>query len=133
MVTNLLEKIKSYLAENRRDLFLAILVFLMSVASFGLGRLSAIWPVGETITIENPHQNQEEKTDGPTSAQIPDPRSQILDSARGSFVASSKGSSYHLPTCPGAKQIKDENRVWFETKEEAEAAGYTPAANCPGL
>lgn len=49
------------------------------------------------------------------------------------YVASKTGTKYHLPTCAGAKQIKEENKVWFSTKEEAEAAGYTPATNCKGI
>ncbi len=48
-------------------------------------------------------------------------------------IASKTGSKYHLPTCPGAKAITEGNRVVFNTIEEAEKAGYTPAANCPGL
>jgi methylphosphotriester-DNA--protein-cysteine methyltransferase len=48
-------------------------------------------------------------------------------------VASKSGTKYHLPTCPGAKQIKSTNLITFNSKQEAEAAGYTPASNCPGL
>ncbi|MEN9920815.1 MAG: Metal binding domain of Ada, partial [Candidatus Parcubacteria bacterium] len=48
----------------------------------------------------------------------------------GEVVASKTGSKYHLPTCPGAKQIKPENLVSFATASAAQAAGYTPAANC---
>jgi methylphosphotriester-DNA--protein-cysteine methyltransferase len=51
----------------------------------------------------------------------------------GSYVASKNGTKYHYPWCSGAKRIKDENKVWFDTVEQARAAGYTPAANCPGL
>lgn len=51
----------------------------------------------------------------------------------GKYVASKSGTKYHLPTCSGAKRIKEENKVWFQTKEEAQAAGYEPAANCKGL
>ncbi len=29
--------------------------------------------------------------------------------------------------------MSPENKIWFTTKEEAEAAGFTPAANCKGL
>ena len=28
---------------------------------------------------------------------------------------------------------KGANRIWFATKDEAEKAGYEPAANCKGL
>lgn len=51
----------------------------------------------------------------------------------GTYVASKSGIKYHLPSCSGAKRIKEENKVWFDTKEQAAAAGYTPASNCPGI
>ena len=135
MLTDILNKIKSFWKANQRDLYLAALVFLMSVASFGLGRLSAIWPEKEPIVIEN-HESgiMNQGNDGSDqSAPILDSRFQILDSAQGNFVASRNGSSYHLPDCPGAKQIKEENKIWFQTADEAKRAGYKPAGNCPGL
>ncbi len=51
----------------------------------------------------------------------------------GNYVASKTGSKYYLPTCASAKRIKDENKVWFATKEAAEKAGYQPSAACKGL
>lgn len=53
--------------------------------------------------------------------------------AGGQYVASKKGSKYHLPWCAGAKSILEENKIWFASKEEAEKAGYTPAGNCKGI
>ena len=49
------------------------------------------------------------------------------------YVASKNGTKYHLPTCSGAKTIGETNKVWFASKEAAEAAGYAPAANCKGI
>jgi hypothetical protein len=49
------------------------------------------------------------------------------------YVASKNGTKYYLPECSGVKRIKEENKVWFASKEIAEAEGYGPAANCPGL
>ncbi|MBU0750470.1 hypothetical protein KKH15_03050 [Patescibacteria group bacterium] len=51
----------------------------------------------------------------------------------GQYVASKNGTRYYLPWCGGAKQINEENKVWFTTKEDAERAGYTPAKNCKGI
>lgn len=48
-------------------------------------------------------------------------------------VASKAGKRYHLPSCPGAKQIAVKNLINFDSIEAAEQAGYTPAANCKGL
>jgi hypothetical protein len=53
--------------------------------------------------------------------------------AGGQYVASKSGTKYYLPWCGTVARIKDENKVWFQTKAEAEAAGYGPAANCKGL
>jgi hypothetical protein len=29
--------------------------------------------------------------------------------------------------------MKEENKIWFASKEEAKKKGYHPAGNCPGL
>ena len=54
-------------------------------------------------------------------------------SASGSYVASKNSNKYHLPWCSGAARITEENKIWFSSKAEAEAAGYTPAGNCKGI
>ena len=129
MLTDLLNKIKAFWKANQRDLYLAALVFLMSTASFGLGRLSVVWPEKEPIRIDQVgeiDQNDKNET-------ISSPLSIPSISSQGNFVASRNGSSYHLPDCPGAKQIKEENKIWFQTADEAKRAGYKPAGNCPGL
>ncbi len=48
----------------------------------------------------------------------------------GRVVGSSKGTKYHFPWCPGASQIKEENKIWFTTEKDAQDAGYTKAGNC---
>lgn len=40
------------------------------------------------------------------------------------YVASKNGTKYHPVDSGSAKQIKDENKVYFKNQEEAEAAGY---------
>lgn len=37
---------------------------------------------------------------------------------------------YHWPGCPNYDEIAEHNRVPFETREEAERAGYRAARNC---
>ena len=49
------------------------------------------------------------------------------------FVASKNGKKYFLPWCSGASAISPQNLITFSTEKEARNAGYTPAANCPGL
>ena len=47
-------------------------------------------------------------------------------------VASKKSTSgkYHFLWCAGAKQIKEENKLYFNSEGEAISAGYTLAGNC---
>jgi hypothetical protein len=54
-------------------------------------------------------------------------------SGSGQYVASKSGTKFHALNCPGAKQIKAENKIYFESIAAAEAAGYTKAGNCPSL
>lgn len=128
------QKIKEYARAHQTDLFLAGLIFLASVGSFGLGRLSAIWPEKQPLVIT---QNAELRTPTVVAAEknetVGGLALSVQNSASGKYVASKNGSAYHYPWCSGAKRIKEENKIWFQTKEEAEAKGYKPAANCDGL
>ena len=93
---------------------------MVGLIAFGLGRLSVLYSEKPEVEIVYPPQGKE--TDG-----------EVLGVKSYGFVASKNGSSYHLPWCAGAQTIRDENKVFFDTKEEAERAGYHPAGNCKGL
>ncbi len=49
------------------------------------------------------------------------------------LIASKNGKYYYLPWCAGALRIKEENKVFFKNKEEAEEKGYRPSKACRGL
>jgi hypothetical protein len=51
--------------------------------------------------------------------------------ASGSIIGNKNSKKYHLPNCPGYTQTLEKNRVYFKSAEEAEAAGFTKAGNCP--
>lgn len=51
-------------------------------------------------------------------------------SSGSNFVASINGKNYYPKDCPSAKRIKEENMIWFNSAEEAEAEGYAQAKNC---
>ncbi|MDO8600103.1 MAG: hypothetical protein Q7R73_00590 [bacterium] len=137
MIYESYQKVKEYARASQKDLFLAGLIFLVSIGSFGLGRLSAIWPEKEPIRI-----SQTAGISGPavglgevvgTGDFIKPNDSAPSPILSGKYVASKNGTAYHYPWCSGAKRIKEENKIWFQTKEEAESRGYKPAANCEGL
>lgn len=117
------------------DVLIVLVVILSATLAFGLGVLAGkdmMKTEGKDgFWIEQLPERPEASGGGPAAVieAIPEP---VVEGPK-VYMASKSGTKYYLPTCGTAKRIKEENRVWFSTKDEAEAAGYGPAANCPGL
>ena len=128
------EKSNLLIARVPKDILIVAILILSSVASFGLGILAARGGgnVDEALRIE----------EVPMTTGFPTVSSQTAAagiaaeptmSAGGQYLASKSGTKYHLPWCAGAKSISEKNKIWLASKVAAEAAGYTPAANCKGI
>lgn len=100
-----------------KDLFYVLVVILVTFLSYGLGRISAL-PEKE-VPVMLKEGGKLEKAEN--------------ESILGLLVGSRRGSKYHYPWCPGALTMKESNKVWFSSVEEARSLGYTPAGNCEGL
>lgn len=50
----------------------------------------------------------------------------ILQNKTGAFVASKNSKIYHLPDCKYVKRIKEENKIYFKSEEEAREKGFSP-------
>lgn len=126
---NILTRIVKFCKVNEKDIVFAATIILVAVISFGLGKLSKIREGRIPLAIENP-----EVIAGDSDAVI-DLKQNItaVSAVQKSFVASKNGKKYYYVWCDSASRIKEGNRIWFSTKEEAQAAGYEPAANCKGL
>lgn len=120
-------------SRKARDMGFISAIVLLGALSFGLGRLSA----REHTTVPVALCDTAPSVLGVTATALPattqPPASTTQVSVTGTYVASKSGSAYHYPWCSGAQRIKEENKIWFATKEDAEAAGYRPAGNCKGL
>ncbi|MBI2054633.1 MAG: hypothetical protein HYT39_00845 [Candidatus Sungbacteria bacterium] len=132
MIAEFIERVKKWGSVYKTDLILGLAVVLISLASFGLGRLSVVWAPHAPIKIEMPSDaidagaqvTGDTKNDAAVSQAV---------TPVGAYVASKNGSAYYLESCAGANRIKLENKIGFTTEAEARAAGYRPAANCSGL
>lgn len=100
-------------------------LILAVLLAFGLGRLSKIESQKEPIMIEYGESFPETPSGTVLGSEI--------EAEKGEFVGSKNGTKFHYPWCSGAKRIKDENKIWFSSRADAEDRGYSPAANCPGL
>lgn len=114
------------LEQRLQPLIMPVLVALVGLAAFGLGRLSVGQGSSPRLVINAPTQTAAvvQGAAAPAAA---------LAAGKGAYVASKSGTKYYLPSCGGVGRIKEENKVWFDSVAEAQAAGYEPAANCPGL
>jgi hypothetical protein len=115
------------------------IMLLVSVCSFVSGRMSVEQaptlpePVPMTIVVATTTGVEGgNETNTHTSTRV-DTASSTPPGTEGTYVGSRKGTKYHLPWCAGAKTISEENKVWFQSKEEAVSRGYTPAQNCKGI
>lgn len=136
----MLENIKCWLTNEQ--VYMVSLLISVGLASFILGQQSAR---NEAVSVATPQivveqgafsgLSSTDETSLPRSSTLPALAEQTAQSAQvtgagGDYVASRSGTRYHHLTCPGAKQIKEENKIFFATPASAEAAGYTRAANC---
>ena len=119
----MLQKLKSFLLDD--VVFYTILLVSVALVAFLLGRQS----------INELAPNQAGVQIIQNTALVTDTESVSSETIEGvvAVVASRSGTKYHLQTCPGAKQIKEANKITFSSIEEAKAAGYTAAANCKGF
>src|SRR3989338_3517499 len=127
------EKKESLVRRLPKDALLITILVLSSTASFGLGVVA-----GREGSAGKPNEVFIEKPQGKEASSAvaakPEPKeSEPILATGGEYVASKTGTKYYLPWCGTAKRIKEENKVWFATKEEAEAEGYEPGKNCKGL
>ena len=116
-------KIKA-LRQYEREVFILALLLIFGTLAFGLGRLSKIEREKTPVKIEIP--NSPDSLKGAVGENVSFQYAGLL-------VASRNGSKYHFPWCPGALQISESNKIWFQSHEEAEKAGYKKATNCKGL
>ncbi len=125
----MLTKLKNFVKDNGSDIFVILVIILVALISFGIGRLTA--PKAEPIQIKNLEKASIEDLDIENQGKVYPPATEQSDVGR--VVGSKNSDKYHLPDCPGAKQISEQNKIWFDSIEAAEKAGYKPAGNCPGL
>ncbi|MBI4087967.1 hypothetical protein HY418_01120 [Candidatus Kaiserbacteria bacterium] len=111
------QKIKDLVATALGNWGLVAIVLLLGVASFGLGRFSALEDVRPVVDIgQAPIETR--------------PAGRYMG---GLYVASRTGSVYYYPWCSGAASIAPGKQLWFTSAAAAQKAGYTPSKSCKGL
>lgn len=144
-----MEKIKHFIqSDNGKDLLILLIIILVGLGSFQLGRLSKS-QIKPNIGIDYPDQTAQalkaidkantdkgqntrlENTDTGSEAEIAKSYEYEGVNLEGrNFFASSRGSKYYPFGCSAGKTIKQENRIYFDTEEQAKEKGYTKSSSC---
>lgn len=121
-----MEKIKYFIESDKgKDILTIIIVILVGLGSFGIGRLSK---ENSSSGIKITYPNQEA-----TAIKAFDSvQSTTNTSQKGSkgYFASKRGNKYYPIDCSSGKTIKEENRVYFNSSIEAEKGGYQLSSSC---
>lgn len=108
-------------------LFIAIAVVLVALGAFGLGKISAYEKKEVPISVLKKQESILASVNQNQVATVGESKTENM------FVASKSGTKYYYPWCSGVDRIKEENKIWFATVEEARSRGLTPASGCTGL
>lgn len=125
LIESIKKTIRLWLVDDARFTFMLLL--LVAVASFGLGRYSVLaedtGPAERPVLVPTPVAQ-------PASVVVTEETAIAATARTGQLVASVNGTKFHALNCPGAKQISEQNKIYFQTEDEAQAAGYSRAQNC---
>ncbi len=114
--------------EREKNLLIGLALALGFLIGLGTGLLFKSNQVSPIIIDKNIKIGLSAPANYEVSGNSSAPKKPVMS---GNFVASINGKAYYPANCEAAKRIKEENRIWFTSKEEAEAGGYKPAQNCP--
>ena len=105
------KEFRGWLLENEKELFIIGLVVALGIFVYAFVRIGVLESEKTPIRIEKGIFLGGVKGEGAQG------EATLSQEESGLLVGSVKGSKYHFPWCPGAKQISEQNKIWFMSKE----------------
>lgn len=119
-MSSFLDKIKRATGLDKMAFLFSFVIIGVGLASFGIGRLSV--GIGPASVSDAPIMLVEGENSG-----FPEKRRDIPEKR---YIASKNGTKYYPLGCAGGNRIKEENKIWLSSKEEAEKLGYSLSTTC---
>lgn len=126
-----MNKIKGQIGIDGTTSLCLLVLILVGVGSFGLGRFSMSEIDGNNkLILDNKNISivKEEIGEGDnalgTIEKIEGTQKEKM------YVASKNGKLYYTLNCSGASRISEKNRIWFASSSDAERAGYEFSSSC---
>lgn len=114
------QKIKGSLGIELADIAVVAIVISCTLGGYFIGTLGSTHTEMSPVIITDSVPRYENEL----------ARSANSTHGESSVFASKNGTKYYYLGCSGANRIQEQNKVWFASGREAEAAGYTLATNC---
>lgn len=127
----MLSRLANLIKSNQHRIFLASCIILVAIISYNLGQINSLKKT--PVSIKESANTKAEIFDAINSLPaggLPKgdkSQPQKLDTR---VVVSKNSDKYHYSWCSGAKRIRPENQIWFNSAQEAESKGYVLAGNC---
>ncbi len=133
------QKIKAFLDSPKgHDLLIILIILATAMGSFMLGKITqkeaspVVIKTDPSLILRTPEQAETAKSSGITAAVVNASQSSSAPDLgqKGEYVASSRGKKYYPVDCPAASSLKESNKIYFQSVEEAEGKGYTLSTSC---
>ena len=130
----MLSKFLQIIKTSQYAIFYGLCIILVSVISYNIGRINALEKTPLSITKGETIQGNIYQATSP-KAETSSKAGGIVSTPKPTdlrVIASKKSTTkkYHYLWCQGGKKILEANKLWFNSAQEAESAGYTLAGNC---
>ncbi len=131
-----MEKIKPFIkncveSDKGKDILVVLIVILVGFGSFELGRLSKEnSSSGIKILSAQAGEYSAGQANSASAVNFVPKINQNSNNISGNYFASRIGHKYYSVGCSGGATIKESNKVYFITEEEAQKAGYQLSSSC---
>ncbi len=109
---------------NKKAVYAFIIAISVVAGSFLAGKTSVLYKDVSPVILESCSMIFQATSTPVVEIRTPD------KSAKGPYVGSRSSKKFHHESCPSVRLIKEANRTYFLTKDNALSNGYTPAGNC---
>lgn len=137
IITEFYSKIKQFINANLVELGVSVIIILVGISCFFLGKMSVNAPKAQGEGIKIMQNNKEVSLDKVPNTEVDKALNQTgnaLNTGNSEQVVASKnGKRYYYPWCGAAERISAKNKIYFANAAEAMKAGLTKAANCKGM
>ncbi len=111
---------------DKRAVYTCIIAACIAPGLFLAGKISVIYNNEHPVVLESCSMVFQATSTQKSLAET----TKESDLPKGPYIGSRSSNKFHHESCPSAERIKEVNRIYFSSKENALSHGYVPAGNC---